>query len=100
MKYSHPTLRSFLSLLAASLFITAARFIEIAFAKSATATLSGTVVEQGAVVPGATVTAPDATKAVRWQVTTNNDGYFTVSQLPPSRHAVDEASRGPDTNDR
>ena len=51
MKNSHPTLCSVLSLLAASLFTTAAGFIDIAFAQSATATLRGTVVdEQGAVV--------------------------------------------------
>jgi type 1 fimbria pilin len=98
MKNSHPTLCSVLSLLAASLFTTAAGFIDIAFAQSATATLRGTVVdEQGAVVPGATITVTDATRAVQRQAPINNDGYFIMSQLPPDRYAVDGASREPDT---
>ncbi|HEY9430746.1 MAG TPA: carboxypeptidase regulatory-like domain-containing protein [Blastocatellia bacterium] len=99
MKNSHPKLCCVLSFLAASLFITAAGFIDSAFAQSAAATLSGTVTdEQGVVVPGVTVTVTDAAKAKQRQVT--NNGYFIVSQLPLSRYAVNEASLEPDTNDR
>ena len=101
MKNSHPKLCCVLSFLAASLFITAAGFIDSAFAQSAAATLSGTVTdEQGVVVPGVTVTVTNAAKAKQRQVTNNNNGYFIVSQLPLSRYAVNEASLEPDTNDR
>jgi len=89
MKSSLPKLRSLLSLLAASLFITAAAFTGVAFTQSATATLSGTVVdEQGAVIPGVNIIVTDAAKAVQRQVTTNSDGYFTLPQLPPSRYII------------
>jgi len=58
-------------------------------AQSATATLSGTVVdEQGAVVPDANITVADAARAVERQATTNSEGYFIVTQLPPSTYTV------------
>ncbi len=64
-------------------------FTEIAAAQSATATLSGTVVdEQGAVVAGASVKITDATKAFERTITANDVGYFIFSQLPPSGYSV------------
>jgi len=64
-------------------------------AQSATATLSGTVVdEQGAVVPGANVTLADAGRAVERQATTNSEGYFIVTQLPPSACTVSVERNG------
>lgn len=89
MKSLLPRQYGVLFLLAVSLFITAAGFIDPAFAQSATATLSGTVTdEQGAVISSVNITVTDVAKAVQRQVTTNSDGYFTVSQLPPSRYIV------------
>ncbi len=58
-------------------------------AQSATATLSGTVVdEQGAVVPGANITVADAAKSVERTGVTNSEGSFTVTQLSPSTYTV------------
>lgn len=63
--------------------------------QSATATLSGTVVdEQGAVVPGASVTITDATRAFERQATTNGEGYFVITQLPPSAYTVSVEGSG------
>jgi hypothetical protein len=78
-----------LLLLAASLLALAPSLTSVALAQSATATLSGTVTdEQGAVIAGANVTVTDTAKAVQRQVTTSDDGYFVVTQLPPSRYVV------------
>jgi hypothetical protein len=57
--------------------------------QSATATLSGTVLDQtGAVIPGANITVTNtATRLVR-QSTTGNEGYFTVPLLPPGNYTV------------
>lgn len=58
-------------------------------AQSATAGLSGTVLDQqGAFVSGATVTIADAAKAFERQAVTNGEGAFTLTQLPPSVYTV------------
>ena len=68
----------------ASLALTAA-----AYAQSATATLSGTVVdEQGAIVPGASVKITDPARAFERQTTTNGEGAFTFVQLQPTNYTV------------
>ena len=66
-----------------------------AFSQGATATLSGTVEDEGgAVVPGVTITVINlATSALR-QATTNGEGYFIVPLLPPSRYQVTAESQG------
>ena len=58
-------------------------------AQSATATLSGTVEdERGAVIPSASVTVTNTATGLERQVTTNNEGYFTIPLLPPSTYSV------------
>ena len=58
-------------------------------AQSATATLSGTVVdEQNAVVSGASVTITDTAKAFERTTTTDGDGGFIFTQLAPSNYTV------------
>ncbi len=58
-------------------------------AQSATATLSGTVVdEQNAVVSGAIVTITDTAKAFERTTTTNDDGAYIFTQLAPSNYTV------------
>jgi len=58
-------------------------------AQSATATLSGTVEDQnGAVVPGATVTVRNPNTGLNRQTTTNDAGYFTVALLTPGTYTV------------
>ncbi len=58
-------------------------------AQTSTATLTGTIQDQnGAVVPGVTVTVVnDGTSNTRTSIT-NDDGSFTVSLLPPGRYTV------------
>jgi hypothetical protein len=60
-----------------------------AFSQSATATLSGAVVdEQAAVVAHVTVALINADTGLTRQVTTNDAGYFAFSLLPPGRYIV------------
>src|SRR5260370_29696603 len=61
----------------------------VAQAQSATATLSGTVVDQnGAVVPGVTITIINASTGLQWTATTNERGDFVVALLPPSTYTI------------
>src|ERR1051325_9496915 len=65
------------------------------YAQSATATLSGTIVDQnGAVVPGVLVTVTNKGTAAQRQATTNDDGYFTVPLLPPSIYVINTRRDG------
>ena len=58
-------------------------------AQSATATLSGTVVDQNnAVVPGAMITVTNTATGLKRETTTNDEGYFTIPLLPPSSYVV------------
>ena len=58
-------------------------------AQSATATLSGTVVdERGAVIVGALVTVSNAATGLQRQVETNGEGQFSFPLLPPSAYTV------------
>jgi hypothetical protein len=58
-------------------------------AQSATATLSGAVVdEKGAVVSGAGVIVSNAATGLQRQVLTGEDGYFTFPLIPPSTYTI------------
>src|SRR5260370_24910644 len=58
-------------------------------AQSATATLSGTVVDQNnAVVPGAAITVTNTATGLKRAAVTNDEGYFTIPLLPPSSYVV------------
>jgi len=64
-------------------------------AQSATATLSGTVLdEKGAVVSEVSVTIRSVETALQRQARTNNEGYFAVSLLPPNRYTVTVQHQG------
>ena len=72
-------------------------FVETAAikAQSATAALSGTVVdEENAAVAGATVTITDSAKAFERTVTTGGDGGFILTQLAPSNYTIKAARSG------
>src|SRR6266542_80656 len=57
--------------------------------QSATATLSGTVVDQnGAVLPSAEITVENISTALKRQATTNDQGDFTIVLLPPATYTV------------
>lgn len=61
----------------------------LAFGQSETATISGTVVDpNNAVVPGATVTATSTTTGFSRTATTNEDGYYTITNLQPSTYEI------------
>jgi len=82
-------------LLTVGLLILTILFLNNVPAQSATATLSGTVTdEQGAVVSGASVTVTDRSKAFERTATTNSDGYFSLTQLPPSNYTIKVGQSG------
>src|SRR6266496_6478808 len=78
------------SLIAVIVFLlTAFCLLPTAFSQTATATLSGTVVDQnGAVVPNADITVENIGTALKRETTTNDEGYFTVPLLPPATYSV------------
>ncbi len=86
MKRHHPLLLAPRSLLLLAL---CPLLFAFANAQTTSATLSGTVEdEQGAVIPGAEVTVLNPSTALQRQTTTNGQGYFTVTLLPPGTYTV------------
>ena len=66
-----------------------------AFAQRIFASLSGTVTDNsGAVVPGVKVSIQNAGTQVTRQVTTNSDGYFSVTNLPTGTYNVSADAKG------
>jgi hypothetical protein len=53
-----------------------------------TATLTGTVVDNVGVVPGATVTVTNTANAAERTVTSNEQGVFRIPSLAPGRYTV------------
>ncbi len=84
-------LRSLLSLafcLLALLITHRSSLITVA-AQSATATLSGTVVDQnGAVIPGVSITVLNAGTSLQREATSNDQGDFVVPLLPPGTYQI------------
>ena len=64
-------------------------------AQSATATLSGTIVdEQNAIISGASVTISDNTKSFERTAATSGDGNFIFTQLAPSSYTIKVVQSG------
>src|SRR5436309_10668118 len=60
-----------------------------ASAQSATATLSGTVLDpNGAVVPAASITVTEVATGVQRTATTNDQGYFSIPLLKPNTYLL------------
>src|SRR6266496_2515128 len=75
--------------LAVLILLSAFCLVPSAFSQSTTATLSGTVSDQnGAIVPGATVTALNTATTLERHATTNDEGGFTIPLLPPGTYSV------------
>ncbi|HLA11363.1 MAG TPA: carboxypeptidase regulatory-like domain-containing protein [Pyrinomonadaceae bacterium] len=75
--------------------LTAFCLVPTAFSQSTTATLSGTVEdEKGAVIPGASVVVINIGTRLERQTTTNGEGYFVVTLLPPSTYKVRVENQG------
>jgi len=65
------------------------------YGQSASATLSGTVEDQnGAVIPGATVTAVNTATALARHTTTDSGGNYTIPLLPPGTYIVRVEAQG------
>jgi len=65
------------------------------FAQSATATLSGTVVdEKGAVVAGAKIELTNLGTVLKRNATTSGEGYFTFPLLPPGSYTLQALREG------
>jgi Carboxypeptidase regulatory-like domain/TonB-dependent Receptor Plug Domain len=59
------------------------------YAQSATAALSGTIVdEQGAVISGANVTVMNQATGLKRQTVSDSEGYFAFTQLPPTTYKI------------
>src|SRR5262249_20491960 len=59
------------------------------YAQSATATLSGSVVdENGAVIPGVNIAVINLARGFQRTATTSSDGNFVVPLLPPGKYIV------------
>jgi hypothetical protein len=73
-----------LVLIAALLFTT-----PLLIAQSTTATLSGIVVDESdAVIPDVKITLLNAATSAKREVSTNNEGYFSIALLPPGRYSL------------
>src|SRR5260370_17935930 len=76
-------------LLAAVVLLSAYCLLPSAFARSATATLSGTVEdEKGAVIPDVNITVTNKATGQKRDAVTIKEGYFTVTLLPPITYTV------------
>ena len=64
-------------------------------AQSDTAAITGTIRDQtGAVVPNATVSVKNEATGLERRATTNQDGHYTASNLPPGLYTISVESQG------
>ncbi len=79
----------------ASLLITSCLLLGYAAAQVATGDLTGRVLDaNGAAVPGATVTARNEGTGLTRAATSNEDGDYTITQLPPGSYEITVEARG------
>src|SRR5260370_38198161 len=77
------------------LFVALCAFPFAAFAQTATATLSGTVLDpNGAVVPAANITVTSVATGIQRTATTNDQGYFSIPLLKPSTYLLQVEHQG------
>src|SRR6185369_3153018 len=66
-----------------------------AFAQTASATLSGTILDpNGSVVPEANITVTDIATGVKRTATTNDQGSFTIPLLKPASYTLNVEHTG------
>lgn len=79
----------------ASVLILSSLTLGYAAAQVATGDITGRVLDpSGSVVPGATVTARNTGTGLTRAVTSNSDGDYTITQLPPGIYEVTVEARG------
>jgi hypothetical protein len=84
----------FISFAVCLLFLIAS-FLTTASAQGATATLSGTVMDQdGAVVPAVNIAVISIAQGFQRSATTSNEGIFVVPLLPPGNYTVKAEHQG------
>src|SRR6266496_4122919 len=84
---THPLTQAVLTIV--FLLLTAHCSLLTVAAQSATATLSGTVQDQnGAAIPGVSLTVVNKGTQLKREATTNDEGSFTVPLLPPGQYIV------------
>ncbi len=82
----HPFMRKVINVLTLIVGLTLFSFIS-ATAQATTAGVTGRVVDgQGNVVPGAKVTAKNRATGAERTTTTNSDGDYVITELPPGRY--------------
>src|SRR5260370_19672529 len=75
--------------------LTAYCLLPTVLGQSATATLSGSVVDQnGAAIPSASITVENTSVGLKRQATTTSEGYFTIPLLPPGTYSVRAEGQG------
>ena len=93
---NRPNVRALRVLFAVAVFLLSAWWVSpTAQCQSTTATLSGTVQdERGAVIPGASVIVINTGTRLERRATTNGEGYFVITLLPPSSYVVRVENQG------
>lgn len=78
-----------------SMLVLAALPAGMASAQAVYGSIAGTVQDPtGAVIPGATVTVTDTAKGIKQQVTSNANGFYTVTRLVPDPYTVEARAPG------
>ena len=86
--------KTFSFLWIASTFVLAS-LASLASAQTNSATLSGTVMDSDrAVMPDVAITVSSTATGLRRQTTTNNEGLFTVTLLPPGLYSLQAEREG------
>ncbi len=89
-KYSEMFIRKFLSCLIATVLLSGPLFAQVS-----TADITGRILDsQGNVVPGANVTATNTATGLTRTTTSNDDGEYTITQLPPGTYEIAVEAKG------
>lgn len=88
MSRSPARTRGTLRCVAFTLALLSAAFCAPVYAQLTTATLQGTVSDQGGVIPGATVVAREASSGFEYRAVSGDDGTYTLAGLRPGTYEV------------
>ncbi len=67
----------------------------VAYSQGTTGTFTGTVTDQsGAVVPGAAITIANRATGVKYNLTSNNEGVYYVTSVPPGHYSFEVKKQG------